>query len=519
MCYFEVARDVCVMEDNSTLAGLTGFEQNSLVYGPALPPPSWHTKVRARGNVNSKPVKFNYVNDKTWASLIEQSVGPVKSYTALPKKQSRELFSLALVVFLIHGCSYCVQVLPTIEKISVDAKYLGASLFIHNCSSDPKTCQRYGITGYPTLTAFRSLSWSAVGSCSTSQSTNLRLDYHGPVVAKLVLEWLSDVSQPAVDRSFMFTSLPDMDVDVRLVGTVYTRTLARRYLSPSLVNKWYPFHCFQLICELLFGRVPCYATYTKDVVDDGSKVRAKDEDLILSKLELQRSDGVRVKVFQMGRNVEYTINNQRDSKLHMFHDVHKYDLPKNFKCEQDHKKCTDIAVRFVHDHRRLPVLHMTSAAFHTKLGSEEDASFEPFAHNLPILIALTHRDNVTKDSFFLKELTESAYALYREMVVVTLDIEEFTHWASRFVPKDYHAKHAYGRQADQVPVLYHYPRLCIIRPDDHQHAAFYPPVEELQALGTRVQTRLDQINSQQIIKFAKDYMKDPAIAVVKTEYF
>lgn len=76
-----------------------------------------------------------------------------------------------------------------------------------------------------------------------------------------------------------------------------------------------------------------------------------------------------------------------------------------------------------------------------------------------------------------------------------------------------------GRQADQVPILYHYPRLCIIRPDDHQHAAFYPPVEELQVLGTRVQTRLDQINSQQIIKFAKDYMKDPAIAVVKTEYF
>lgn len=28
--------------------------------------------------------------------------------------------------------------------------------------------------------------------------------------AKLVLEWLSDVSQPAVDRSFMFTSLSDM---------------------------------------------------------------------------------------------------------------------------------------------------------------------------------------------------------------------------------------------------------------------------------------------------------------------
>ena len=46
-----------------------------------------------------------------------------------------------------------------------------------------------------------------------------------------------------------------------------------------------------------------------------------------------------------------------------------------------------------------------------------------------------------------QELTESAYALYREMVVVTLDIDEFTHWASRFVPKDYHAKHAYGNYA------------------------------------------------------------------------
>lgn len=53
--------------------------------------------MRARGNVHSKRFKFNYVNDKTWASLIEQSVGPVKSYTALPKKRSRELFSVALV--------------------------------------------------------------------------------------------------------------------------------------------------------------------------------------------------------------------------------------------------------------------------------------------------------------------------------------------------------------------------------------------------------------------------------------
>lgn len=46
---------------------------------------------------------------------------------------------------------------------------------------------------------------------------------------------------------------------------------------------------------------------------------------------------------------------------------------------------------------------------------------------------------------FFQELLESAYTLYNEMVFVTLDIDEFAHWASRFVPRDYHAKHAFGK--------------------------------------------------------------------------
>lgn len=63
-------------------------------------------------------------------------------------------------------------------------------MFVHNCSTDPLTCQRYSITGYPTLTAFRSLSWSAVESCSSSHSTYIRLDYHGPIVVSHTLtEW------------------------------------------------------------------------------------------------------------------------------------------------------------------------------------------------------------------------------------------------------------------------------------------------------------------------------------------
>ncbi|XP_068676963.1 uncharacterized protein [Montipora foliosa] len=521
VCYLQVEDETCAVDaENQTLIETAEFGQKALVYGPDVPPDWWKIKVADRATFKPKKFQFSYVTDKTWSSLIEQSsIGPVKSYSSLTTKHPSQFFSVALVVFLINGCSYCNNVMPTIQQIAIDSKFLGASLYIHNCSSDPLTCQRYGITGYPTLTAFRSLSWSAVESCSSSQPTYLRLDYHGPVIAKQVLEWLSNVSQPAVDKSFLFSSLPDMDVDVRLIGTVYTRSLARRYLPPSLRNKWYHFRCFKLICELLFGRVSCYATHTQDVVDDGSKVKAKETDLVLSKLELQRSDGVRVKVFQLGRNVETTINTQRDSKLHMFHDIHRYDVPKNFKCEHDHRRCTDVVLKFVHDHRRLPVLHMTFAAFHTKLGSDEDASFEPFAHDLPMLLALAHKENITNSSSFYRELTEAAYAMYRDMVFVILDIDEFAHWASRFVPKDYHAKNAFGRLAEDVPVLYRYPRLCIIQPDDHQHAAFYPPVSELQDLGSSVQARLDGINSQQIIKFAQDYLNDPAAAVVKTEFF
>ncbi len=79
-----------------------------------------------------------------------------------------------------------VEIRERLREITNDQQpfvcFTGASVFVHNCSSDPLTCERYGITGYPTLTAFRSLSWSAVARCSSSHSTYLRLDYHGPVV-------------------------------------------------------------------------------------------------------------------------------------------------------------------------------------------------------------------------------------------------------------------------------------------------------------------------------------------------
>ncbi|KAJ7381721.1 hypothetical protein OS493_039370 [Desmophyllum pertusum] len=122
VCNLVVLKDTCAIGDNNTVIDVTDFQQNDIVFGPPLPPPSWQTKVKPKAKMKQRTFQFEYVNDKTWSSLIEQSVGPVKSYTALPRKQTSRLFSVALVVFLLDGCSYCTQVLPTIEQISLDAK-------------------------------------------------------------------------------------------------------------------------------------------------------------------------------------------------------------------------------------------------------------------------------------------------------------------------------------------------------------------------------------------------------------
>lgn len=38
-------QDACTIGDNSTLIDKTGFQQNDVMFGPPLPPPSWPTKV------------------------------------------------------------------------------------------------------------------------------------------------------------------------------------------------------------------------------------------------------------------------------------------------------------------------------------------------------------------------------------------------------------------------------------------------------------------------------------------
>lgn len=42
-------------------------------------------------------------------------------------------------------------------------------------------------------------------------------------------------------------------------------------------------------------------------------------------------------------------------------------------------------------------------------------------------------------------MIEVVYVMYRDMVFVILDIDEFVYWVSRFVFKDYYVKNVFGK--------------------------------------------------------------------------
>ena len=46
MCNIVVLKaNTCGIGDNSTVIDVTGLQQNDIVFGPPLPPPSWQNKV------------------------------------------------------------------------------------------------------------------------------------------------------------------------------------------------------------------------------------------------------------------------------------------------------------------------------------------------------------------------------------------------------------------------------------------------------------------------------------------
>ncbi|XP_028403548.1 uncharacterized protein LOC114526223 isoform X2 [Dendronephthya gigantea] len=448
------------------------------------------------------------VND--WSGTIEASSSPS------PTKSDSPL--LSLVFFIVKRCRYCEMIMPQIEKISKTIKRSeNAEVYLVNCSASPKICADHHIRGFPSLKLFRRLPWSHLGGCATDnlQQQNIALDYHRPFEPiDMVLEWFSNSSLPSVRKDFLLSDIPKhLNHDVYLVGTVITRSQALRFLPPYSHNKWYPYTCFQTACELLLGKAFCYVTMTRDFGISEKMRKTKNKDLFLIELRLLRSDGIEAKIFELGVPLERSLE-ENDSELHKFHNAHSYFIEKGFRCEDNHPRCTEFIVMFVRDHSRLPVTHLSHDGFHT-INSDRSGQSE----ELPVVLVLAHKENLTSHSSYTQEINKAAYELYRDVIFTSLDVDEYPWWARKFVPRDYD-KTQLASQADleYTAPLHHYPRLCIVRKSDHSQAAFLPSLENM-ANGKNIPRMLRKINAQKIIAFVKRYLQNPQELLVITEEF
>eukprot|EP00794_Sanderia_malayensis_P008174 gene8174-9050_t len=486
-----------------------------VIYGPVWGP-TYTPKV-----VSQKPPLFKKLHgiplltDSLWHRIIEQT-SPIRSTSQrLFQGGGTENQAVKLVIFIIADCGYCEIMMPTFEKLTKSAMTIhGVSVYLMSCTANPIQCKANQVTGYPTLALFRSLSEEESRSCALQNSTSssVRLDYHELLQVDDILKWLSKASMSAVRMDLNTDRIMDMKMDARLTARLYTRKQARMYLPRSLQGVLVPFQCFKLACERLFATVECVARRSTDVeADDEWRRKIHERDLFIEMVVFERVDGIKVTVFKLTYPMEMTMSNEQSSALHAFHSKHRYSIPSGFKCESDHPLCTYILVRFVEDHLRLPITHITKDGFHA-----HSTTSSIFSKEFPVLIALVHKENITSNSTFLKELHKAAKNLYTKLIFATLNVDEFPSWASQFVPRNYHSD-SHGI-IDKVPALYHYPRLCIIDWHDHQHAAFYPPIKDLEQ-SKDINQRLSKISANDIIKFSREYFLDKDSLSVETEMF
>ena len=72
---------------------------------------------------------------------------------------------------------------------------------------------------------------------------------------------------------------------MRLTAFLYTKSLAREYLSRSLQQKLIPLQCFKLACEMLFGMVECVAKPSEDIITKNVWTgNIKEKDLVLDQV-------------------------------------------------------------------------------------------------------------------------------------------------------------------------------------------------------------------------------------------
>ncbi|XP_065069365.1 uncharacterized protein LOC135694516 [Rhopilema esculentum] len=505
-CYQNRTKDFCDLEERPLVR-----------YGPNVDKYFLEYK-RKKELLKKRAMKYHngipMLTDKLWPQIIDRTSQAKKSLHETYPGQEKAA-TVKLVIFIMADCGFCEIMMPKFSNLtSLTKRMHGVSVYLMNCTSDPVNCKRNKVTGYPTLALFRSISEEESRTCliANSTSSSVRLDYHGNMEIGDILNWLSKAAMSAVEFYFVNKSWPKMNKDVRLVAHLYTRTLARKYLSRSLQHKLIPLQCFKLACEKLFGSAECIAVPSEDLVTEKVwKNGIMEKQLVVEQVLFERSDGAKATVFKLSYPMDRTLELSGDTKLHKFHRNHRYKIPSGFRCEENHPLCTDILVKFVEDHQRLPITHISRESFHA-----HGASSSIFSKEFPVLIALVHKNNISSNSSFLKELQKAAHELYTTMIVATLNVDEFPSWASQFVPRNYHYHH--HDIMDKTPALYYYPRFCIIDWDDHQRAAFYPPLDELEEVPD-VRKRLAKVKAKDIIQFSGRYLKNQAAVLVDTEMF
>ncbi|XP_038068342.1 uncharacterized protein LOC119737800 [Patiria miniata] len=485
--------------------------------------------VKKKSSTSSQPMigKIPQVTDTSWASIVERSQTPGGALR-LAKPWRKDVTSTTLVVFIQTDCSNCRRKMVVFERLVDSLKMIdGASMYIMNCTSDPVTCSQLRVIGFPTLIAFRGYGEIGSENCVSPGHANqlIRMDFHGMLEEKSIMEWFSEISLPAVKHLpsiKQFQQSTFQKEDVILLATMYPLSLAGRYL-PALASthRWYPLECYRVACEQLYGRASCLAAISENLGSRDVERSKRDKDMIVTQVEMLRKDGIKSLIFSLGRNLMVTLQDESDSQIHAFHSPHKYNLKEGQRCEDDPASCTDLIVAFVQDHGRLPVTHLTMTGFHTHSGTKFGEHHENsiFEHNLPVLIALANKGHLMEGAQFIEAFTSAAYEFYNQMVFVSLNTDEFPKWASRFVPVGYRQKILeYGDRITQdlIPSLNVYPRLCIVRQDDHRHAAMFPPAERFtlaQANSPRVVTK------DEIATFAREFLRMGDEMMLQTEQF
>ncbi|XP_046571813.1 uncharacterized protein LOC124279975, partial [Haliotis rubra] len=184
------------------------------------------------------------VSHVTWSQVVEKSHAPRHPF--LPEgRWAGEYTKVAMIVFLIDGCGSCRRNMDVFRELHETVKYIdGGSLYLANCTRDRQLCVDHGVTGFPTILAFRGFGWLGDGLCVSSQAEreiaeSIRMDYHGVILVKHIMEWFSSVASPAVNN-LKFRQPPVMEVVKSHLHDSLKQRQAPRFV-PSHPEHWQVF--------------------------------------------------------------------------------------------------------------------------------------------------------------------------------------------------------------------------------------------------------------------------------------